>query len=154
MNTMITKFIFYIVLSLFSITNLIYAGGTHETSGTGPIISDYLGRQIRITDNSRIVPLGGAVTEIIYELGMGGNIVGVDISATYPPDVDKIPVVGYQRRITAEGVLSVNPTLVIATTESGPVGSLDLIRNSGVTVLILSEIFILIHKILQNLNIK
>ena len=137
----IKKFIVYISLSLLTITNLIYAGGVDETSGTGPIVSDYLGRKIRISNNTRIVPLGGAVTEIVYGLGMGENVVGIDISATYPKDVLQLPVVGYQRRITAEGVLSVNPTLVIATTESGPVGSLDLIRNSGVTVLILPEIF-------------
>ena len=119
----------------------IFAGGGEEIPDGVPVIEDYRGRRIPVVDASRIVPIGGAVTEILFAIGAGPQVVGIDISATFPPEATELPIVGYQRRITAEGVLSVNPTLVIATTEAEPIASFRLIRDAGVTVLIISEEF-------------
>ena len=119
----------------------VFAGGREEIPEGVPVVEDYRGRSVAIVDASRIVSLGGAVTEILFALGAGPQIVGIDISATYPPEATELPVVGYMRRVTAEGVLSVDPTLVIATTEAEPIASFRLIRDAGVTVLIISEEF-------------
>ncbi len=90
-----------------------------------------------IEDTSRIVSLGGAVTEIVYALGAGERVVGVDASSSYPAEVNKLTKVAYHRRISAEGVLSLSPTLVIATTEAGPPEALQQLESAGVPVLIL-----------------
>ena len=122
-----------------------FAGGDGEGAQSSdadrPVVVDYRGRRVSIPDSSRIVPIGGAITEIVFALGAGDSVVGIDISATYPPEATELPVVGYQRRITAEGVLTVQPTLVIATTQAEPTASFRLLRNSGVTVLVLPEEF-------------
>jgi iron complex transport system substrate-binding protein len=39
-----------------------------------------------IGDISRIVSLNGDLTEIIFALGLGDNVVGVDVTTTYPPE--------------------------------------------------------------------
>ena len=68
----------------------------------------------------RIVSAGGTLTEIIFALGQGDKIVGVDTSSVFPEKALALPKVGYQRRLSAEGVLSLNPTLVTVTNHAGP----------------------------------
>ncbi|TGE08146.1 heme/hemin ABC transporter substrate-binding protein [Hymenobacter fodinae] len=66
----------------------------------------------------RIVSLNGTVSEIICALGHQAQLVGVDVTSTYPEALSKLPKVGHNRNISAEGVLALNPTLVVGTTES------------------------------------
>jgi iron complex transport system substrate-binding protein len=86
-----------------------------------------------ITDTSRIVSIGGSITEILYALGLQQNIVAVDTTSLYPPAAlqDK-PNVGYMRQLSAEGVLSLSPTLVLALQGSGPKETIDILQQSNV----------------------
>lgn len=68
----------------------------------------------------RIVCIGEAYNEIIYELGAQGNLVGVDFSSTYPAEIKSLPTVGYHRALSAEGILSLHPTLIIDDDNIGP----------------------------------
>jgi iron complex transport system substrate-binding protein len=68
----------------------------------------------------RIVCIGQAYNEIIYALGAQANLVGVDYSSTYPPQIKKLPTVGYHRALSAEGILSLRPTLIIHDNNIGP----------------------------------
>ena len=87
-------------------------------------------------DTSRIVTLSGAITETVYALGAGHRVVGVDVSSSYPDTVNQLPKVAYHRRLSAEGVLSLAPTLVIATSESGPPEAVQQLEQAGVALLI------------------
>lgn len=83
----------------------------------------------------RIVALGGAVTEILCDLGLGDGIVAVDTTSTYPPDMLRTkPNVGYLRQLSAEGILSTRPSLVIAVEGAGPPDALALVAQAGVRV--------------------
>ena len=53
----------------------------------------------------RIVCIGQAYNEMIYALDAQANLVGVDYSSTYPPEIKKLPTVGYHRALSAEGIL-------------------------------------------------
>ena len=86
---------------------------------------------------ARIVTLGGAITEIVFALGAGERVVGVDASSSFPDAADRLPKVAYHRRLSAEGVLSLSPTLIIATTEAGPPEALRQIESAGVRLLVL-----------------
>jgi iron complex transport system substrate-binding protein len=89
---------------------------------------------------SRIVTLGGSVTEIVYALGAGGQVVGVDASSIYPEAATEKPDVGYFREVPAEGVLSLDPSLILALEGTGPPAVLDQFRSAGVrTVLVPDE---------------
>ncbi len=68
----------------------------------------------------RIVCIGQAYNEIIYALGAQANLVGVDYSSTFPPEIKKLPTVGYHRALSAEGILSLHPTLIIDDNNIGP----------------------------------
>mgnify|MGYP000990000961 CR=1 FL=1 len=88
----------------------------------------------------RIVTLGFDVTELVFALGAGDRVVGVDSSSGYPAEVEKLPKVGYYRKFAAEGVLSLRPTLVVASALAGPPAALDQLRNAGVRVVVVDEV--------------
>ncbi len=86
------------------------------------------------TDASRIVSIGGSVTEIIYMLGASEKIVAVDTTSVFPADALKTKAsVGYMRQISPEGVLSTRPDLVVAIEGAGPPQALEVLRESGIT---------------------
>ena len=89
----------------------------------------------------RIVSVGSALTEIVYALGAEGLLVGVDTTSQYPAAAQALPQVGYMRALSAEGVLSLKPTLVIATTAAGPATTLDQLRATGVEVIVLPDLY-------------
>lgn len=82
----------------------------------------------------RLVAVSGAITEVVYALGAEAQLVGTDTTSLYPAAALKTPKVGYMRQLSAEGVLSLKPDAVIATTEAGPPVVMDQIRSAGVKV--------------------
>jgi len=88
-------------------------------------------------DSTRIVSLSGDITEILFELGVGGQVVGVDVTTVAPEAATQLAIIGVGRFLTAEGVLGTDPTLVIGDTQTAPASALDQIRAAGVTVEIL-----------------
>jgi len=90
-------------------------------------------------DTTRIVVLGGAITETVFALGAGTRVVGVDASSSYPAEVQSLPQTGYHRRLSAEGVLSLDPTLVILGADAGPDTAIAQLRQAGVRVEIVPE---------------
>ena len=68
----------------------------------------------------RIVCIGQAYNEIIYALGAQADLVGVDYSSTYPPQIKNLPTVGYHRALSAEGILSLHPTVILHDNNIGP----------------------------------
>jgi len=100
-------------------------------------VTDKDGRAVTVTDVSRIVPLNGEVAEIIFALDLGDRVVGVDTSATFPERARLLPSIGYQRTLSAEGILSLNPTVVIGNENAGPPPVIEQLRGAGVPVVIL-----------------
>lgn len=83
----------------------------------------------------RIITVGGSATEIVYALGAGERLVGTDTSSIYPEAATKLMQVGYQRQLSAEGVLSLKPTLLVILPEAGPPAAIQQIENAGVKIL-------------------
>jgi len=99
------------------------------------------GVETTIGDVSRIVSLNGDLTEIIFELGFGENVVGVDVTTTYPPEAaalnDQGQTVGFAQQLAAEAVLRFEPTLVIGDQQVAPPEVLEQLRGAGIPVVIL-----------------
>lgn len=88
----------------------------------------------------RVISADGAITEIIYALNAEEMLVGVDTTSVYPPQAKQLPSLGYRRTLTAEGMLSLHPDVILATSESGPEATINRMRNSGVQVVQLPDI--------------
>ncbi|WP_036551568.1 heme/hemin ABC transporter substrate-binding protein [Neptunomonas japonica] len=87
----------------------------------------------------RIVSADGALTEIVYALGEERRLVGVDTTSSYPAAATKLPQIGYKRAISAEGVLSLSPDVIIATQDSGPDKVVEQLKAAGVDFRVYSE---------------
>ncbi|MEM8986037.1 MAG: ABC transporter substrate-binding protein [Pseudomonadota bacterium] len=83
----------------------------------------------------RVVSVGGDVTEIVYALGKGDALVATDSTSVYPKEANDTPKVGYVRQLAAEGVLSLEPDLIIISGAAGPPPALEQLRASGVQML-------------------
>jgi len=82
----------------------------------------------------RLVSLSGTISEIVCALGKQSQLVGVDVTSTYPATLEKLPKVGHSRNISAEGVLALTPTLVVGTTESLKPQVAEQLKAAGVKV--------------------
>lgn len=89
------------------------------------------------TSERRIVSIGGALTETLYALGAQGDLVGTDTTSLFPEAARQLPSVGYARALSAEGVLSLRPTLVVASQEAGPPAVLRQIESARVPLALL-----------------
>lgn len=86
----------------------------------------------------RIISVGGALTEMIYALHAEASLVGVDTTSVYPDSARALPSVGYARSLSAEGVLSLAPTHVVATEDAGPPTVLRQLATAGVPLTVLA----------------
>ncbi|WP_105318563.1 heme/hemin ABC transporter substrate-binding protein [Thermus tenuipuniceus] len=99
-------------------------------------VVDARGRALEIASIERIVSLDGISTEILFALGVGGKVVGRDDSSYYPPQVLRLPSVGYQFQLSAEGILSLRPTLVIGREDVKPPQVVEQLERAGVQVVL------------------
>lgn len=82
----------------------------------------------------RWVSAGGSITEWVVALGGQGKLVGVDTTSLHPLELKKLPSIGYQRQLAAEGILSLKPDLLLGSEEMGPPPVLAQVKSAGVTV--------------------
>ncbi|MFD7224151.1 hemin ABC transporter substrate-binding protein [Streptomyces sp. NPDC059892] len=93
------------------------------------------GRKVTVASADRIVPLTGSLSEIVFTLGLGERVVARDITATFE-QAAKLPVVTRAHDVSAEGVLSLRPTLVLADTTTGPAEAIAQIRDAGIPLVV------------------
>lgn len=86
----------------------------------------------------RIVTLGSNVTETVYALGAGDCIVAADTTSDYPGAAQQLPKVGYLRALNAEGVLALEPDLILGNTDAGPPQVIEQLQRAGVRVELVS----------------
>jgi iron complex transport system substrate-binding protein len=90
---------------------------------------------------AKIVALGGTVSEIVAALGQEGRMVARDSTSTYPESLTALPDVGYVRALSPEGVLSVEPDLILADEGAGPAETVDVLKASGVPYIVVPDSF-------------
>jgi iron complex transport system substrate-binding protein len=96
-------------------------------------VRDAGGRNVEVKDATRIVSVGGAVTEILYALGLSERIVAVDTTSLFPAEaLRQKPNVGYMRALSAEGVLGLNPSLILAIEGAGPQETVAVLEAAAV----------------------
>ena len=94
----------------------------------------------KLADNhSKIVIAGGSITEIIYFLNEDKKIVGVDVTSNYPKKAKDLPSIGYVRNLSTEGILSLNPTLILGEDDMGPPNVIQQIKEIDVDLRIIPE---------------
>jgi len=128
-------------MSLSCMLTAVPAGASAPLPATAPSLASSLAATSspapsspQTCEETRVLSLGGSVTEIIYALGMQDQLIGTDLSSVYPEQAQKLASVGYYRSLPVEGILRLKPNLVIASEQAGPVRVLDQLRALGLRV--------------------
>lgn len=83
---------------------------------------------------ARIVSVGPAVTETVFALGAGAQVVAVDSTSRFPAAVQALPQVGYMRALAPEGLIALRPDLLLLSEEAGPAQALAVLRAAGAPI--------------------
>jgi iron complex transport system substrate-binding protein len=122
---------------VFALAMLAPAGAAQ---GDAIVVRDATGQAVTVRDNSRIVSIGGAITEILYALGLEQRVVAVDSTSSYPPQaLREKPNVGYMRALSPEGVLGLNPSLILAAEDAGPKDAVAVLRSAGIPFVLVPD---------------
>ena len=89
------------------------------------------------TGNRRIVSVSKQINEFLFAIGAQSQLVGVDISSIYPPAIRSLPTVGYHRALSAEGILSLRPTLFLTDGNVGPDAVMEELKKVGLDIEVL-----------------
>jgi iron complex transport system substrate-binding protein len=89
----------------------------------------------------RVLSIGGSITEIIYELGEQDRLIARDSTSSFPSSAEALPDVGYMRALSPEGILSVDPSLIIAEEGSGPVETIDVMQGANIPFITIPDGF-------------
>lgn len=87
----------------------------------------------------RVVVVGGGLAEIVYALEQEHRLVGRDTTASFPPEVEALPDVGYMRALSPEGLLALDPDLILASEGSGPAETVQIMQAASVPFVQVTE---------------
>ncbi len=78
---------------------------------------------------TRVVSVSKQINEFIYDVGAQSNLVGRDLTSVYPAEITALPSVGYHRALSAEGIISLRPTMFLTDGNLGPDAVLEQLRK-------------------------
>jgi iron complex transport system substrate-binding protein len=82
----------------------------------------------------RVVCVSKQINEFIFAIGAQDHLVARDLTSIYPPEILKLTSVGYHRALSAEGILSMRPSILLTDGNLGPNEVVDRVRAVGVPV--------------------
>lgn len=107
---------------------------TPQNTPSNATITDFLNRQIKISRPEKIISLTASNTEILYALGLGDKLVGVDAFSDYPADAKTKEVVGDFSGPNLERIIALEPDLVLAGNKL-QAETITALENAGITVI-------------------
>jgi iron complex transport system substrate-binding protein len=104
-------------------------------------VTDAQGTEVTVTDTSRILALDlyGSLSRIVFELGLGENVVGRDVSSGFPEIADRPLVTSNGHELTGEAILDLAPTVILTDTTLGPWDVVLQMRDAGIPVVVLDS---------------
>ncbi|MDU6166810.1 MAG: ABC transporter substrate-binding protein [Citrobacter koseri] len=100
----------------------------------------------------RLVVAGGSLSELIFAMGIGDRVVGVDETTSYPPETAALPHIGYWKQLNSEGILSLRPDSFITWQDAGPHIVLEQLRTQKVNVVTLPRVPATVDQMYANIH--
>lgn len=96
---------------------------------------DQLGRQVKVpAAPQRVVTMAASLTEIVFALGVGSRVCGVEQFSDYPPAARALPKVGSYKLPDLERIVALQPDLCLAIKDGNPPHVLERLRGLGIAV--------------------
>ena len=86
----------------------------------------------------RVVGVSKQINEFLYEIGAESVLVARDLTSIYPAAIRTLPSVGYHRALSAEGIISMRPTMLLTDGNLGPDAVVEQVRKVGIPVVLMS----------------
>jgi iron complex transport system substrate-binding protein len=86
----------------------------------------------------RVVGVSKQINEYLYEIGAESVLVARDLTSIYPPAIRSLPSVGYHRALSAEGIISMRPTMLLTDGNLGPDAVVEQVRKVGIPVVVMT----------------
>lgn len=94
-----------------------------------------ISEELPIEGNQRIIALSGFLTEVLYALGYGDQIVGTDVTSVYPASAAQLPKLGHVTQLNAEAILALKPDLIfVEKAQLNSTSVLDQIKKAGIEI--------------------
>src|SRR5207302_7178594 len=87
----------------------------------------------------RIVSLAPSITETLFALGAGSEVVGVSQYCDFPPQVQRLPKVGSFLTPNVEQIMALRPTLVIGLLTSSDLREIRALQAVGIATLMVDD---------------
>lgn len=91
-----------------------------------------------VIKTDRIISLNGSITETLAALNEAENIVGKDVTSTFPADL-KAKDLGHVRSITAESILALQPSVVIGTSKDINPNLNDQLKKANISLIMIDQ---------------
>lgn len=98
--------------------------------------ADKPAEQAKEVKKEKIVSISGTTTEVLCALGLQDEIVGVDVTSTYPEAMAALPKVGHNRNMSSEAIIALAPTLVVGTAENVKPELIEQLKSAHIRVLL------------------
>ena len=126
--------IYYLLYGLLAAGLLLGLAGVPALA-FGRIVTDQLGRQLVVPeDPQRLVTLAASLTEIVFALGQGNRLVGVEQFSDYPPAARELPTVGSYINPDVERIVALRPDLCLAIKDGNPYHRVARLEGLGIPV--------------------
>jgi iron complex transport system substrate-binding protein len=87
---------------------------------------------------ARVVGVSKQINEYLFAIGAESVLVARDLTSIYPERIRSLPSVGYHRGLSAEGILSMRPTMLLTDGNLGPDAVVAQVRKVGIPVTIMT----------------
>lgn len=103
-------------------------------------------------NSERWVIAGGSITELVYAIGAGNKVVGVDETTSYPEQTQALPHIGYWKQLSTEGILSLRPSTFVTWDDAEPKMVLRQLAQHNVKVISLPRTPATFELMLKNIR--
>lgn len=86
----------------------------------------------------RVVSVSKQINEYLYDIHAESVLVARDLTSIYPPEIERLPSVGYHRALGAEGIISMRPTMLLTDGNLGPDAVVEQVKKVGIPVVVMS----------------
>lgn len=111
-----------VILVTGTVATLTAVACAHDTSRAGP----------------RVVCVSKQINEYLYDIGAESVLVARDLTSIYPPQITRLPSVGYHRALSAEGIISMRPTMLLTDGNLGPDAVVEQVKKVGIPVVVMN----------------
>jgi iron complex transport system substrate-binding protein len=96
--------------------------------------SAFEGLLLAASPADKVVCVSKQINEFIFDIGAPSHLVARDLTSVYPPSIKSLPSVGYHRALSAEGIISMRPSVLLTDGNVGPESVLTQVRSVGIPV--------------------